>query len=107
MVTVGDSKARFYLSITVRSAGGWREGWLIYSDSLLELEQITQEFYDKRAAMHRKINSSAYLFGGNFEIDSLEWLICHSVSIELWDGDEKISEHFVRHPYLEEIENRW
>lgn len=108
MLVAGNSKARFSLSIAVKCAGGYiREAWLCYSDSLLEIEATVQAFYDHRAAMHRKINSSAYLFGGNFEPYSLNWLVCHSVYITIYDGDDVIEEHFVKHSYLEEIENRW
>ena len=106
MLVIGDSKARFAVSFAIRCAGGgFKESRLYYVNSLLEAENITQEFYNKAAGLRRHIKSSEYLFGGNFPEGSWEYIICHSVCVSITDqtDGEILRDDFVMHPYLEYI----
>lgn len=105
MIVIG-SYARYSVNFAVKCAGGyWKCGMVAYTDSLLEAEAITQEFYNKAAAMRRYICSSKYLFGGDFEENTIEWIICHTVNIEIFDNEDNttISSDTIMHPYLEYI----
>lgn len=94
----------FKLKFLVRNAGGVQEVLVARAANLLDLEAVVDFFYEKRAGMYRQCCSSKYLFGGNFNPQSWEWLICHSVIIRTEDQTgEVINEYEVIHPYLETI----
>lgn len=109
MITAGNSEARFVLKISVKTpSGSFRKAWVVYSDSLWKIEELTQGLYLRRKAMSRHM-SSAYLFGGRFAVDSLEWVVCHTVLIEIVDqiDGEIIESQILEHPYLEAINIRF